>query len=83
MCCITDMLLTEPLSRDETQLPSPEALKRKIILKVGYTLWYSTTWLYNQSYLGDSVQVFIKYIIFWMHQAADYNARLFMICPKK
>jgi phosphatidylinositol phospholipase C gamma-1 len=28
-----DLLLTAPICRDEWQLPSPEALKRKIILK--------------------------------------------------
>lgn len=28
-----DSLLTQPISRDEWQLPSPEALKNKIILK--------------------------------------------------
>lgn len=28
-----DNLLTQPVSRDEWQLPSPEALKNKIILK--------------------------------------------------
>lgn len=28
-----DILLTQPVSRDEWQLPSPEALKNKIILK--------------------------------------------------
>ncbi|XP_060594657.1 1-phosphatidylinositol 4,5-bisphosphate phosphodiesterase gamma-1-like isoform X2 [Ruditapes philippinarum] len=28
-----DMLLTEPIQKDGTQLPSPEQLKRKIILK--------------------------------------------------
>lgn len=28
-----DLLLTQPVSRDEWQLPSPKALKNKIILK--------------------------------------------------
>ena len=29
-----DMLLTEPIQKDATHLPSPDQLKRKIILKV-------------------------------------------------
>ena len=33
---ILDMLLTEPIQKDGTQLPSPEQLKRKIILKVEF-----------------------------------------------
>uniref|UniRef100_A0A7E4UWB1 Phosphoinositide phospholipase C n=1 Tax=Panagrellus redivivus TaxID=6233 RepID=A0A7E4UWB1_PANRE len=31
--CLGDLLLTTPISKDETQLPSPAALKKKIILK--------------------------------------------------
>lgn len=29
-----DQLLTEPIDKDATELPSPEMLKRKVILKV-------------------------------------------------
>ena len=36
-CFVSDMLLTEPINRDSSVLPSPEQLKRKIILKVGIT----------------------------------------------
>uniref|UniRef100_A0A914QSJ1 Phosphoinositide phospholipase C n=1 Tax=Panagrolaimus davidi TaxID=227884 RepID=A0A914QSJ1_9BILA len=31
--CLGDLLLTSPLSKDETHLPSPAALRRRIILK--------------------------------------------------
>ena len=34
LICVLDMLLTEPIDEKATQLPSPDQLKRKIILKV-------------------------------------------------
>lgn len=32
--CLSDMLLTQPVERDEAEMPSPAQLKRKIIIKV-------------------------------------------------
>lgn len=35
----TEMLLTEPLASNESDLPSPDQLRYKILLKASFTSW--------------------------------------------
>lgn len=51
-----DMLLTQPIEKSETKLPSPHALRRKIILKHKKLVYYEGT-SHNAFFVDDSNEV--------------------------